>query len=227
MCWQKSVSSPVVIFCPATHAVASRVNSVSDGPSVAIARVWVSWGMFSFLGFRRPYPGSVHLMIHFRPVEISDALWIEDALSHEQVAFNTSTIPHPLTDQFVETWVLDLQKLETQDRGFRIVGTATDAQGFGSAAIKRTDATTGELSFWIAPRFWRQGLASQISKAAVDRARDAGFLTLTAGHFHDNFGSLSVLRKLNFNRLDPPVEVFSLSRNKIVQTVRYELRLSR
>lgn len=165
-------------------------------------------------------------MIRFRPIEISDILWIEGALSHEQVAFNTSTIPHPMPDQFVETWVSHWQEMETGDLGFRIVGTTVDGEGFGSAAIKRTAVSAGELSFWIAPRFWRQGLAHQISKAVVDRARDAGFSTLTAGHFHDNLGSLSVLNKLKFTRLVQSDNVFSLSRNKIVQTVRYELRLS-
>jgi RimJ/RimL family protein N-acetyltransferase len=165
-------------------------------------------------------------MIRFRPIEISDVLWIEAALSHKQVALNTSTIPHPMPDQFVETWVSHWQEMKIRDLGFRIVGTTADGEGFGSAAIRRTAASAGELSFWIVPRFWRQGLAHQISKAAVDRARDVGFSTLTAGHFHDNLGSLSVLNKLKFARLPQPDDVFSLSRDKIVQTVRYELKQS-
>lgn len=164
-------------------------------------------------------------MIRFRPVVLSDVPWIAEALSYETVARNTSTIPHPLDENFVRSWVSDWKQLEAAGQGFRMVGITDDGDGFGSAAIKRTTATTGELSFWIAPRFWRQGLASQMSKAIVEQAGVAGFTRPTVGHFRDNAGSAAVLRKLGFRRLDQDMEVFSLSRNENLSTFRYALDL--
>ncbi|WP_417620398.1 GNAT family N-acetyltransferase [Parasphingorhabdus sp.] len=164
-------------------------------------------------------------MISFRPVEMSDISWIAAALKQEKVADNTSTIPHPLPDHFVETWISDWNNIASEDKGFRIVGITADKQGFGSAAIKRTAAISGELSFWITPQFWRQGLAVEVAEAIIKMAGAAGFSKLTAGHFHDNLGSSAVLKKLNFSRLERDSEIFSLSRNEIVRTFRYELKL--
>jgi len=61
------------------------------------------------------------------------------------------------------------------------------------------EGNTAELGYWLGRAHWRQGIATEAARAAVDAAfDDLGFSGLTSGYFADNPASGRVLAKLGF-----------------------------
>lgn len=80
--------------------------------------------------------------------------------------------------------------------GARLVGCAGLAPGEGSAP---------ELTFWIAPRHWGQGYATEATRAVLGLARALGHRRVVAHQFVDHAATGRVLAKVGFRPQGAPV----------------------
>jgi RimJ/RimL family protein N-acetyltransferase len=86
-----------------------------------------------------------------------------------RVAEMTATIPHPYTRKDAESW---LEKVSS-GRGYSLVlyakaekRTLVGVAGFGH----RGEESNPEIGYWIGEPFWRQGFATEASRALIDHA---------------------------------------------------------
>lgn len=71
-------------------------------------------------------------------------------------------------------------------RGDRLIGFINDC-GFDDSSI--------ELGYFIAPRYWGSGYATEALRAVLDDLRRMGFSTVKAGFFEENPASSRVMEK--------------------------------
>jgi len=82
---------------------------------------------------------------------------------------------------------------------FITLPTADGARPIGSIGLFR-DSDEVELGYWIARRHWRQGYATEATRAVLGLARAIGHRRIVATHFADNAASARVLQKTGFRR---------------------------
>ena len=133
-----------------------------------------------------------------RPLARDDAPVIQRECGNWNVARMTSRIPHPYPDGLAGDWI-------AEQGGKRAAGTAFNfgiVQGdtlIGVIGLEQREAGAFELGYWIAERWWGQGLATEAVTRMIAFAFDElGLDALVAGHFDDNPASGRVLAKCGF-----------------------------
>lgn len=141
-----------------------------------------------------------------------------------RVAEATQGIPHPLPPGAAEAFVLcaiagksdaDVWVMDGSDAGI--------AEVLGMITLKRMDRGQSEVSFWVAPAFWNEGIASDAVRALV-AANPQANRTIFAEVFQDNPGSARVLANAGFAYLGE-AETFSAARGANVPTWTYIRKL--
>jgi RimJ/RimL family protein N-acetyltransferase len=159
-----------------------------------------------------------------RPVRRADEGLIALYAGDEEVARNTSSIPHPLPPGSIEAFIHRAQHEDRVEDVWVMDGSAANgAEVMGVISLKRVDTGKAEVSFWVAPAFWNTGLASEAVSALL-KANPMKLDTVYATVFQDNPASARVLTNNGFQYLGD-AETFSVARNSTVPTWTYSLKL--
>ena len=132
-----------------------------------------------------------------RPGWVEDAPQLHAAIADEAVAMKLARLPWPYSLMDAETY-LGRERAEGEVDCLILLRTPGAPTLIGGVGIAMRD-DAHELGYWIAPRYWNRGYATEAAAAVVAMARDSLKLDrLTSGHFEDNPASGRVLAKLGF-----------------------------
>lgn len=146
-----------------------------------------------------------------RPGWPEEAETLAETIAHEAVAMKLARLPWPYTVGDAEAF-LAVPRGPTDARFFIMAHEARQPQMIGGIGLNLTGRGTAELGYWLTPRAWGRGYATEAGRAVVDMARHALPLRrIEASHHLDNPASRRVLEKLGFRevRREP---LFSLAR---------------
>lgn len=159
-----------------------------------------------------------------RPLRRSDAGLIAHWAGDARVARGTRSVPHPYPPGAAEALVARAGKPDRPEDVWALDGSA---QGLGEVLglinLVRMDRRQSEISFWIAPAFWKTGLASEAVGALI-AANPQSSDVIFAEVFQDNPGPARVLTNNGFDYLGD-AESFSVARGHVVPTWTYALQL--
>lgn len=166
-----------------------------------------------------------------RPVRKSDAGLFAMYAGDRRVAEATHSIPHPLPPGAAEAFVSRAMSIRADEDVWAMDGSATGlAEVLGVINLKRMDqgarggvAGQSEISYWVAPAYWKTGIASQAVQALI-AANPQSCRTIFAEVFQDNAGSARVLTNAGFQYLGD-AETFSVARGARVATWTYIRKL--
>lgn len=166
-----------------------------------------------------------------RPVRKSDAGLFAMYAGDRRVAEATHSIPHPLPPGAAEAFVERAMSVRSDEDVWVMDGTGTGlAEVLGVINLKRMDqgarggvAGQSEISYWVAPAYWKTGIASQAVQALI-AANPQSCRTIFAEVFQDNAGSARVLTNAGFQYLGD-AETFSVARGARVATWTYIRKL--
>jgi RimJ/RimL family protein N-acetyltransferase len=130
------------------------------------------------------------------------------------------TIPHPLPPGATETFINRCFSVEREEDVWAIDASAAGwSEVVGLVSLERLSRNQSELGYWVAPAFWNQGVASEVS-AAIIEANPMENDTIFAAVFQDNPASARVLTNCGFGYVGD-AEAFSVARNAKVATWTY------
>lgn len=159
-----------------------------------------------------------------RPARMSDAGLVNLYSSDERVARATKSIPHPLPPGATEAFLAQAMSDARSEDVWILDGSATGlAEVLGAISLQPLDRGQSEIGYWIAPAFWKTGLASE-AVAALIAANPHQNCQIFAEVFQDNPGSARVLTNAGFVYLGD-AETFSVARGAPVKTWTYSLTL--
>lgn len=107
---------------------------------------------------------------------------------------------------------------------FITLPTAEGARPVGSIGLGRSGEEV-EIGYWIARRHWRQGYATEATRAVLGLARAIGHQRIVAAHFADNQASARVLEKAGFRPTGENRLRYSVGRAGIAPAVTYAVEL--
>ena len=158
-----------------------------------------------------------------RPVRRSDAGLLDLYGADERVARMTRSIPHPLPPGTTEAFIARALADDRSDDVWILDGSGSGLpEVLGAIGLERMDREQSELSYWIAPAFWKKGLASEAVTAIV-ADNPSHNKTMFASVFQDNPVSARILTNTGFEYLGD-AEAFSVARGAPVPTWTYSKR---
>ncbi|MDB2369275.1 GNAT family N-acetyltransferase [Octadecabacter sp.] len=159
-----------------------------------------------------------------RPLRTSDAGLLAMYLGDVRVAEMTKVIPHPLPPEYVENMIERAIAAGRVEDYWAIDGSAYGhAEVMGVIKMTRLDRNQSELRYWVAPAFWRTGIATQ-AVGAILGANPQGACDIYAEVFQDNPTSARVLTNAGFSYLGD-AETFSVSRGGVTPTWTYARKM--
>ncbi len=161
-----------------------------------------------------------------RPLQKSDQGLLELYAGDKRVANATRSIPHPLPPGAGEAFVArHISQVHREDVWAMDGAAAGLGELVGIISLKPLDDAAGhsEIGYWVAPVFWRTGLASEAVDALLN-ANPQECKAIFAEVFQDNPYSARVLTNAGFQYLGD-AETFSVSRDASVPTWTYVKRL--
>ncbi|WNO54934.1 GNAT family N-acetyltransferase [Stakelama saccharophila] len=133
-----------------------------------------------------------------RPGWAEDADELAVAIAHRKVVHNLGRAPWPYALGDARAFI-EAQQAERHGASFLICSHEDGACPIvGGIGFGPYENRPNELGYWITPRAWGRGYATEAGHAAIAVARMLGVAELTAGHHVDNPASGAVLRKLGF-----------------------------
>lgn len=160
-----------------------------------------------------------------RPGWEDDAVALHEAIAHEAVAMKLSRLPWPYTLEDAQRFLAGQWQREAPHM-LIFARTAGKPRLVGGIGLDLSGCTA-ELGYWISPRYWGLGFATEAARAVVDMARASlPCRKLVARPFADNPASGNVLRKLGFQRTNRMISMPCLARGINVPSFDYELTLA-
>jgi RimJ/RimL family protein N-acetyltransferase len=156
-----------------------------------------------------------------RPGFVEDAPALAQAIGHEAVVRNLATAPWPYSEQDAHSF-LSMERDPTLPSFIIMQRTGGAPRIVGGIGIGPSPEDGLELGYWIAPRYWGLGFATEAGRAVLSIARAMKLPRLNAGHFIDNPASGSVLRKLGFRPTGRTAPRRSMGRGGTVEVTLYE-----
>jgi len=136
--------------------------------------------------------------LFLRPAWPEDAAAIHAAIADEAVVRNLARVPWPYTEADAR-WFASQPQDERLPRCLITLPGAAGSEVIGAVSLFEKDGSVN-LGYWIAPRHWGQGYATEAARAMLTLARGIGHRRIVAGHFLDNPASGRVLRRLGFRQ---------------------------
>jgi RimJ/RimL family protein N-acetyltransferase len=155
-----------------------------------------------------------------RPLQVSDRGLLEMYLGDTRVASMTRSVPHPLPPEYIPNQI-ERAGEDDQNNEYWVI----DGSGFGHAEVMgvvkmtRLDRNQSEIRYWVAPAFWKAGIAT-MAVDAILTANPQGACDIYAEVFQDNPGSARVLTNAGFTYLGD-AETFCIARGAVIATWTY------
>lgn len=132
-----------------------------------------------------------------RPGWPEDAPEVFNAINDRDIVRMLANAPWPYTLSDAKHW-LDSEP-EPLLPNFLLFERTIGAPVFiGSAGLGWDDNDKIQIGYWLRRSHWGKGFATEAGRAVLEVAAALGHKHISAGHFTDNPGSGSVLRKLGF-----------------------------
>lgn len=158
-----------------------------------------------------------------RPLRWSDQGLIGLYAGEEELARATRSIPHPLPPGWAENLVARAHQPDREEDIWVMDGSAGGhAEFLGMISLTRMDRAQSEVFYWVAPAFWKVGLATEALKTLL-AANPHQARHYFAEAFQDNPGSARVLTNCGFDYLGD-AEAFCVARNAVVPTWTYMMQ---
>lgn len=160
-----------------------------------------------------------------RQLKDSDAIALSKYGSDFDIARMTGSFPHPFPLISAEFKIMYLNSLKERGLAFPYAVTAKGSdEMIGIMDLFRKDLESPlEIGYWIAKPFWGKGYACEAGDAVMKVTSDElGPLTLKAGVFSDNPGSIRVLEKLGFRPTGEKEQYFSMARMEKSESLLFE-----
>lgn len=161
--------------------------------------------------------------LFLRPAWAEDAPELARAIGHEPVVRMLARVPWPYRVEHAREWIeaprrpnLPSLLITRPEEGGRIVGCCGLREEEGNV----------EVGYWIEPRSWGRGYATEALRGVLSLARLVGHSRLVSRHAADNPASGRVLRKAGFRPTGRSRPFHSLGRNARVEGPEYALDLS-
>ncbi|WP_448566611.1 GNAT family N-acetyltransferase [Thalassotalea ganghwensis] len=147
----------------------------------------------------QPLPQIEVPVFSLRNFEMADSQALVKILNDEQVVkFLSTKIPYPYTQEDAQWWIKDGSQTGL------IKAITIKNELIGCIGVSRGEfeyQRSGELGYWLAPQYWRQG----ITKVAIERLCHELFSTtdierVFACVFNENIASQRLLLKAGFER---------------------------
>jgi RimJ/RimL family protein N-acetyltransferase len=137
-----------------------------------------------------------------RPWKSGDEDALVAAADHREVWLNLADFfPHPYTRKDAEAWIQRVQEDRTGLPHLAIVSEEGPVGGIGVRRLWDIARFTGDLGYWLAPRVWGRGYATESLLALTDHLWNASDLQrLEARVLEWNPASCRVLEKAGFVR---------------------------
>lgn len=136
-----------------------------------------------------------------RPSWPEEAETLAETIAHEAVAMKLARLPWPYTVGDAEAF-LAVPRGPADPRFFIFAHEGAYPRMIGGIGLNLTGRGVAELGYWLTPRAWGRGYATEAGRAVIDMARHALPLhRLEASHHLDNPGSARVLAKLGFREV--------------------------
>jgi RimJ/RimL family protein N-acetyltransferase len=130
-----------------------------------------------------------------RPMELHDAPFIRDILSHREISDGMEDYPHPFPLEAARDMILWSQRAPGAGKGYSWA--VTHEQTFVGALFLKFHTQPAELGYWIGLPYWGQGFATEAADVVLRCAFETLRLPGIAAYAHaDNAGSRRVLEKL-------------------------------
>lgn len=156
-----------------------------------------------------------------RPGFAEDAPALAQAIGHEAVVRNLATAPWPYDVEHARSF-LAMERDPLLPHFVMVQRTGGAPRIVGGIGISPAPEDGLEIGYWVAPRYWGLGFATEAGRAVMHIARALGLPKLTAAHFTDNAASGAVLRKLGFRPTGRTAPRHSLARNGAAEVALYE-----
>lgn len=106
-----------------------------------------------------------------RPMRKNDAKLQQAAINDKEIAKNTATIPYPYTQKHAKDWVArciaNYHKKPLTDLVFVLDIKKNFA---GCVALHHIEGHQAELGYWLARKYWGQGIMSEAAKLVTEYA---------------------------------------------------------
>ena len=150
----------------------------------------------------------------------SDAGLVEFYTKDDRVARMAPFIPHPLPPGATEALIARALHPEREEDNWVIDGTRSGlSEVIGLVRLQRLSKAQSELTYWVAPKFWNKGVASEVTGALIQQ-NPMRNKTIFAAVFQDNPASVRVLTRCGFDYVGD-AEAYSVSRQAKVATWTY------
>ena len=160
-----------------------------------------------------------------RPGFPEDAPALAAAIADERIVKNLSGPPWPFHVRHAEEHLA-----RTRDRFLPslLITERTDSSPriIGECGITRRPSGAIELGYWVSPKDWGRGIATEACMALIDIARTLKLAGLEASHFLDNPASGRVLEKLGFVATGIVAPRLCRARREDVPAKHYRLKLA-
>jgi len=174
-------------------------------------------------------PSSPQLVIRsermvLRPLSEEDGALLSEFSADQRVAFGSRSIPHPLPDGAALAFIKAASAPDREEDVWAIDGSLSGSANFlGVISLKALDRSQSQIGYWVAPKFWHSGIASEAVGLLLASNPHAN-RTIFAEVFQDNPVSAWILTQAGFEYIND-AEAFSVARNHPVPTWTYLRRM--
>ena len=150
-----------------------------------------------------PQPERLTARLRLRPFRLTDEADVQAICSNRSIAEMTRTIPHPYPPGAAREWIDSLTAKWAEGDSAVFAIERLDQPGVVGAVGLTIDPSNenAELGYWIAPRDWGQGIATEAARETIAFGFDElGLHRIFAHHMTHNPASGRVLAKAGMIR---------------------------
>lgn len=154
-----------------------------------------------------------------KQLTLKDKRRLIELLGDARVSETLSRVPYPYTDDDAQFWLHHVSQNPLDLNIF------CDNLLIGGIGLKPEVEGACELGYWLGFEYWGEGYATEACKGLLDYAKKSTtFNSCQAAVVRGNAASIKVLEKVGF-KLTGAGEVFSLSKQQKLPSLRYECKL--
>ncbi len=159
-----------------------------------------------------------------RPYVAEDAANLHRLLNDFEISRNLAAVPFPYERGLADDWIANAGAQLRDGAAYHLAITGQEGEDeilVGGIGL-RLESRVGKLGYWVAPRYWGHGVASEAaSRLARWALANLDLDRINANVATDNPGSMAVLRRVGFRHVGEAVEHF-LARNGEQKVLRFE-----